>query len=95
MRQPWDIGGISTGGSKVSDGNVKADKEKSIEKIDGAVAIIMVFDRAIRCGNSNIRFTMTAVFCLYNFRIFSLKCAILLRELSLISLTFPLFYGNI
>jgi len=32
-------------------GNVKPDKEKSTEKIDGAVAAIMALDRAIRCGN--------------------------------------------
>ncbi|OQB13561.1 MAG: Phage Terminase [Firmicutes bacterium ADurb.Bin193] len=32
-------------------GNIKADKEKSTEKIDGAVALIMALDRAIRCGN--------------------------------------------
>lgn len=32
-------------------GNIKADKEKSTEKIDGAVASIMALDRAIRCGN--------------------------------------------
>ena len=32
-------------------GNIKADKEKSTEKIDGAVAAIMALDRAIRCGN--------------------------------------------
>ena len=31
----------------------KADKEKSTEKIDGAVATIMALDRAIRCGNDN------------------------------------------
>ena len=31
-------------------GNIKADKEKSTEKIDGAVAMIMGLDRAIRCG---------------------------------------------
>lgn len=30
-------------------GNIKADKEKSTEKIDGAVAL----DRAIRCGNDH------------------------------------------
>jgi len=29
-------------------GNIKADKEKSTEKIDGAVATIMALDRAIR-----------------------------------------------
>lgn len=33
-------------------GNIKADKEKSTEKIDGAVATIMALDRAIRCGNN-------------------------------------------
>ena len=33
-------------------GNIKADKEKSTEKIDGAVAAIMGLDRAIRCGAS-------------------------------------------
>jgi phage terminase large subunit-like protein len=34
-------------------GNIKPDKEKSTEKIDGAVALIMALDRAIRGGNSN------------------------------------------
>ncbi|MGI6256611.1 MAG: terminase large subunit [Anaerovoracaceae bacterium] len=34
-------------------GNIKADKEKSTEKIDGAVATIMGLDRAIRCGADN------------------------------------------
>lgn len=33
-----------------SAGNIKPDKEKSTEKIDGAVALIMALDRAIRCG---------------------------------------------
>lgn len=32
-------------------GNIKCDKEKSTERIDGAVATIMALDRAIRCGN--------------------------------------------
>ena len=32
-------------------GNIKADKEKSTEKIDGAIATIMGLDRAIRFGN--------------------------------------------
>ena len=32
-------------------GNIKADKSKSTEKIDGAIAMIMGLDRAIRCGN--------------------------------------------
>jgi len=31
-------------------GNIKPDKEKSGEKIDGAVATIMALDRAVRCG---------------------------------------------
>lgn len=34
-------------------GNIKADKEKSTEKIDGAIATIIGLDRAIRCGNMN------------------------------------------
>lgn len=34
-------------------GNIKADKEKTTKKIDGAVATIMALDRAIRCGSSN------------------------------------------
>jgi phage terminase large subunit-like protein len=34
-------------------GNIKADKEKSTEKIDGAIATIMALDRAIRCGNND------------------------------------------
>ena len=31
--------------------NVPDYKEKSTEKIDGAVATLMALDRAIRCGN--------------------------------------------
>jgi len=31
-------------------GNIKPDKEKSTEKIDGAVATIMALDRALRGG---------------------------------------------
>lgn len=34
-------------------GNIKPDKEKSTEKIDGAVATIMALDRAIRCGGGD------------------------------------------
>ena len=34
-------------------GNIKPDKEKSTEKIDGAVAMIMALDRAIRGGTEN------------------------------------------
>ena len=33
-------------------GNIKADKEKSTEKIDGVIATIMALDRAIRCGSA-------------------------------------------
>lgn len=33
--------------------NIKANKEKSTEKIDGAIATIMALDRAIICGNAN------------------------------------------
>jgi phage terminase large subunit-like protein len=32
-------------------GNIKADKEKSTEKIDGTIATIMGLDWAIMCGN--------------------------------------------
>lgn len=32
-------------------GNIKMDKAKSTEKIDGAIAMVMALDRAIRCGN--------------------------------------------
>lgn len=34
-------------------GNIKADKKKSTEKIDGAIATIMGLDRAIKCGSGN------------------------------------------
>lgn len=34
-------------------GNIKADKAKSTEKIDGVIALIMALDRAIRCGNDS------------------------------------------
>jgi len=33
-------------------GNIKPDKEKSTEKIDGAVATIMALDRALRHGGA-------------------------------------------
>ena len=33
-------------------GNIKPDKQKSTEKIDGVVATTMALDRAIRCGNT-------------------------------------------
>jgi len=35
-------------------GNIKADKEKSTEKIDGAIATIMALSRAIVCGGTPI-----------------------------------------
>jgi len=34
-------------------GNIKADKEKSTEKIDGAIALIMALDRALRNKNAD------------------------------------------
>ncbi len=34
-------------------GNIKADKAKSTEKIDGSIGMIMALDRAIRCGNQS------------------------------------------
>ena len=34
-------------------GNIKPDKEKSTDRIDGAVALIMALDRAIRNENVN------------------------------------------
>ncbi len=34
-------------------GNIKPDKEKSTEKIDGAVAMIMALDRATRLGGDS------------------------------------------
>ena len=33
-------------------GNIKPDKQRSTEKIDGVVATIMALNRAIRCGNT-------------------------------------------
>ena len=38
---------------KDSAGNIKMDKEKSVERIDGAIALVMALDRAIRCCNDN------------------------------------------
>ena len=35
-------------------GNIKPDKQKSTEKIDGVVATIMALDRAIRGGNASM-----------------------------------------
>ena len=40
-------------------GNIKPDKEKSTEKIDGTVATIMALDRAIRCGNETGEILLT------------------------------------
>ena len=36
-----------------SAGNIKQDKEKSTDRIDGAVALIMALDRAIRNENKS------------------------------------------
>ena len=47
-------------------GNIKADKEKSTEKIDGAVATIMGLDHAIRCETIPVLLsTMKEEFCSY------------------------------
>lgn len=35
-------------------GNIKPDKEKSTEKIDGVVATVMAFDRALRHGMNQV-----------------------------------------
>ena len=35
-------------------GNIKPDKQKSTEKIDGVVATIMALDRAIRGGSADV-----------------------------------------
>ena len=45
----WMMGNIYTRTNSI--GNIKPDKEKSTEKIDGAVAAIMALGRVIRCGN--------------------------------------------
>jgi len=34
--------------------NIKMDKEKSTEKIDGAVATVMALNLAIRCGGGEV-----------------------------------------
>ena len=34
-------------------GNIKTDKEKSVEKIDGIVAAIMALDRCVRNGTGS------------------------------------------
>ena len=47
----WNVDNISIRTDPA--GNIKADKEKSTEKIDGAIATIMALDRAIRCGNDS------------------------------------------
>lgn len=43
---------IKQNARSLKDLEIKADKEKSTGKIDGAVATIMKLDRAIRCGNN-------------------------------------------
>ena len=37
-------------------GNIKADKEKFTEKIDGVIALIMALNCATRCGNDSSAF---------------------------------------
>ena len=43
---------IKQNARSLKDLEIKADKEKSTGKIDGAVATIMGLDRANRCGNN-------------------------------------------
>ena len=47
----WNVDNICIRTDSAS--NIKADKEKSTEKIDGSVATIMALARAIRCGNDS------------------------------------------
>jgi hypothetical protein len=55
-------------------GNIKADKEKSTEKIDGAIATIMALDRAIRWAMTMPLLSMTAA----AFFLSEVKCMILI-----------------
>ena len=48
-----------------SAGNIKPDKEKSTEKIDGVVATIMGLDRAIRCGSGPATESMLDRRCMF------------------------------
>ena len=34
-------------------GNIKMDKSRAVERIDGAVALVMALDRALRCGGTS------------------------------------------
>lgn len=50
-------------------GKIKPDKEKSSEKIDGAVTTIMALDRAIRCGNDTSASVFDSrAYCSYSLR---------------------------
>ena len=49
-------------------GNIKPDKEKSTEKIDGAVATVMALDRVIRCGNDTSESVYDSRGLLFNYR---------------------------
>lgn len=33
-------------------GNIKMDKARAVERIDGSVALVMALDRAMRCGGA-------------------------------------------
>lgn len=37
-------------------GNIKMDKSRAVERIDGAVALVMALDRALRCGGTSTTF---------------------------------------
>ncbi len=47
----WNMGNIFV--RTYHAGNIKDDKEKSSENVDGAIASIMAIVRAIRCGGEN------------------------------------------
>ena len=49
---PYDVW-AAEGCLETTEGNIKMDKEKSTEKIDGAVATVMALDRAIRNEGSD------------------------------------------
>ncbi len=74
-------------------GNIKAEKEKSTEKIDGAIATIMGLDRAIRCGNDSGAsvYDNRGIFVYLVQRIKSLKTRILLRDYPSIYWLLPYF----
>ena len=64
-------------------------EQKTTEKIDGAVAIIMTLDRATRCGNTNSASVYDERGILFSSLNKIPKIDIILRENSLSILIFP------